>query len=508
MIMLCTSLFLLLFSAVAVALYKLWWIPIRIQKMMASRGIRGPPYKLFYGNTQEILRFKNEASGRPLNLSHDIFPRVQPHIAAWTRTYGANYLGWYGPLPRLIVTEPGLIKEVLSNKDKAFPKPGLEGFLKKLMGDGLVTAEGEKWVKHRKLANYAFHGDSLKSMLPAMVDSVHMMLERWKNLHGDEIEVYQEFTILTSEIISRTAFGSSYVEGRNIFEMLRKLTVIASRNLFQIRFPGMSKLWKTNDELESEKLENGIHDAVLEIIRKRDEKVKVGELDDLGNDFLGLLVKASRSDDESQRITITDLVDECKTFYIAGHDTSNTMLTWTVFLLAIHPEWQDEARKEVLKVYGNQDPDPDGLAKLKTMGMIINESLRLYPPVVSIIRKVGTEARLGNLVLPANIGLYIPNLKLHHDPQIWGIDAQLFKPERFSEGVAKATNNNLAAFTPFGLGPRTCVGFSFATAEAKIALSMILQRYTFSLSPAYVHSPTQLLTTSPQHGVQVIFHPL
>lgn len=142
------------------------------------------------------------------------------------------------------------------------------------------------------------------------------------------------------------------------------------------------------------------------------------------------------------------------------------------------------------------------------MGMIINESLRLYPPVVGIIREVGTKTRLGKLVLPANIGLYIPNLKLHHDPQIWGNDVQLFKPERFSEGITKATNNNLGAFIPFGLGPRTCVGFNFATMEAKIALSMILQRYTFSLSPAYVHSPTQLLTTSPQHGVQVILHTL
>ncbi|XP_056165641.1 cytochrome P450 CYP749A22-like isoform X2 [Syzygium oleosum] len=491
MIVLWTSLFLLLFSALAIALHKLWWTPLRIQKMMASQGIRGPPYKLFYGNTRAILQFKNEASSRPLNyLSHDIFPRVQPHISAWTRTYGANYLGWYGPLPRLIVTEPELIKEVLNNKDKAFPKPATEGFLKKLLGDGLVTTEGEKWAKQ------------------PMIDSVHMMLERWKNLHGDEIDVYQEFTLLTSEVISRTAFGSSYMEGRNIFEMLRKLTLIVSRNAFKIRFPGISKLWKTNDELESEELENGIRDAVLEIIRKREEKVKAGELDDLGNDFLGLLVKASHSDDESRRITITDLVDECKTFYIAGHDTSNTMLTWTVFLLAIHPDWQDEARKEVLNVFGNQDPDPDGIAKLKTMGMIINESLRLYPPVVGIIREVGTKARLGKLVLPANIGLYIPNLKLHHDPQIWGNDVQLFKPERFSEGVTKATNNNLGAFIPFGLGPRTCVGFNFATMEAKIALSMILQRYTFSLSPAYVHSPTQLLTTSPQRGVQVILHTL
>ena len=142
------------------------------------------------------------------------------------------------------------------------------------------------------------------------------------------------------------------------------------------------------------------------------------------------------------------------------------------------------------------------------MSMIINESLRLYPPAVLILRKVDKEVRLGNLIVPANVELLVPNLAIHHEPQFWGQDVKLFKPERFSEGVANATNNNMAAFLPFGMGPRTCVGFNFATIEAKIALSMILQRYSFTLSPAYVHSPFQFLTVRPQHGLQVILHSL
>jgi len=142
------------------------------------------------------------------------------------------------------------------------------------------------------------------------------------------------------------------------------------------------------------------------------------------------------------------------------------------------------------------------------MGMIINESLRLYPPIIAITRKVERDVRLGKLTLPANLLLYIPTLAPHHDPKIWGEDVHLFKPERFSEGIAKATNNNIAAFFPFGIGPRNCVGLNFATTEAKIALSMILQRYAFTLSPAYVHSPFQLLTIRPQHGVQVMLHSL
>ena len=142
------------------------------------------------------------------------------------------------------------------------------------------------------------------------------------------------------------------------------------------------------------------------------------------------------------------------------------------------------------------------------MSMVMNESLRLYPPVVVILRKVESETRLENVILPPNLNFYISNLALHHDPNTWGQDVHMFKPERFSQGIAKATNNNPAAFFPFGIGPRTCVGMNFALVQAKAALSMILQRYTFALSPAYVHSPFQRGTLFPQHGVQVILQPL
>lgn len=136
--------------------------------------------------------------------------------------------------------------------------------------------------------------------------------------------------------------------------------------------------------------------------------------------------------------------------------------------------------------------------------MIINECLRIYPPALTLTRKVGRETRLGNVNLPTNINLFIPILALHHNPQIWGEDVHFFKPERFAEGVAKATNNNPAAFFPFGLGPRTCVGLNFSTNEAKIALSMILKRFKFTLSPNYVHYPADIFILTPKYGVQVI----
>ncbi|KAL4639820.1 hypothetical protein ACB092_03G245800 [Castanea dentata] len=230
--------------------------------------------------------------------------------------------------------------------------------------------------------------------------------------------------------------------------MLMKLALIASRNAFKLRFPGISKIYKTNDEIESEELVKGIHNTILEIIKKREEKVMTGEGNSIGGDFLQLLVEAHHDTNASLKISIEDLVDEYKTFYIAGQETTSTLLAWTIFLLAIHTDWQEKARKEVLNLFGKQNPNPDGITKLKIMGMIINESLRLYPPVIAITRKVEREVRLGKLTLLANLLLYIPTLALHHDPKIWGEDVHLFKPERFSEGIAKASNNNIAAFFP------------------------------------------------------------
>ena len=138
--------------------------------------------------------------------------------------------------------------------------------------------------------------------------------------------------------------------------------------------------------------------------------------------------------------------------------------------------------------------------------MIIEESLRLYPPVPAIKRKTEKKAKLGKITLPPDMELLISPLALHHDPKLWGEDVHLFKPERFAGGVANAANNNPVAFLPFGFGPRTCVGLNFAIIEAKIALSMILQRYKFTLSPNYIHFPVQVFMLRPQHGVKIILH--
>ncbi|XVF38008.1 hypothetical protein REPUB_Repub20aG0060700 [Reevesia pubescens] len=508
LILLTSSFCLYLLAALFKILYEYWWIPLRIQYILNSQGIKGPPYEFIHGSNKEVVKLRKEALGKPMALTHDLFPKVLPHVYSWINRYGKNYLCWDGIRAQLVITEQELVKEVLKNSENAFPKSKPSIYGSKLVGDGLVTTEGEKWVKQRKLANHVFHGESLKNMTPAVIASVETMLEKWKGKEGKEIEAYQEFRLLSSEVISRTAFGSSYLEGKKIFDMLKKLIIIVNQNLFKARIPVINKFWKTADEIESEELAKGIRDSVMEIVKKREDKVISGEADSFGSDFLGLLVNAYHGLDEKNRLSLEDLVDECKTFYLAGQETVNSLLAWTVLLLAIHRDWQEKARREVIETFGNQNPHSEGTAKLKTITMIINETLRLYGTSSGLMRRVGSKVQLGKLVLPADIVLMIPSMALHHDPELWGDDAHLFKPERFAEGIAKATKYNAAAFFPFGLGPRSCVGMAFATTETKTALSMILQRYSITLSPAYIHSPMAVLTLQPQHGIQVILQSL
>ncbi|GLJ13578.1 hypothetical protein SUGI_0215710 [Cryptomeria japonica] len=269
-----------------------------------------------------------------------------------------------------------------------------------------------------------------------------------------------------------------------------------------------SHLWflPTRKNRQRWSLEKEIKRCIMQVIEGK-ERTACENLEDYGTDLLGLMMTSQKKDGRGNMSMTTDeIFAECRNFYAAGQETTSILLTWTMVLMGMHPEWQERARKEVLEVCGKIGfPNADTVNGLKIVGMILNESLRLYPPAVIITRQTSKPIMLGRFSIPAGTQLEIPILQIHHDQAFWGESVNEFNPERFSQGILKAAKHPMA-FMPFALGPRICIGQNYALLEVKIILAMILQRFSFVISPNYIHAPVQSFLLKPQHGAQIMLH--
>ncbi|GAV60863.1 p450 domain-containing protein [Cephalotus follicularis] len=490
----------------------LWLRPKQVEKCLREQGLCGNPYRLLYGDLKDYAKMMEEAMLRPINFSDDVAQRTMPFIHQAIKHNGKNSFMWHGPRARVIIMEPENIKDIFT-KISDFHKPNAnpQG---KLLAAGVINLEGEKWEKRRKIINPAFHQEKLKHMLPAFYQSCGEMISKWEMLASEsgcsELDVWPYLMTLTSDAISRTAFGSSYEEGRRIFQLLRELAQRLMKVLGSVYVPGWRFLpTKTNKKLKE--IDKEIRASLTGIINKRVKAMKAGEA--ANDDLLGMLLESNykeiheNGNNKSAGMSIKDIIEECKLFYFAGQETTSSLLVWTMVLLSKHPNWQLRAREEVLQVFGNKKPDYNGLNHLKTVTMILYEVLRLYSPVGMMGRTIHKETKIGKLTLPAGVMLAVPVILVHNDPELWGDDALEFNPERFAEGVSKATKSQVSFF-PFGWGPRICIGQNFALLEAKMAVAMILQNFSFELSPSYVHSPRSVITLQPQHGAPLILHKL
>ncbi|ERN01818.1 hypothetical protein AMTR_s00089p00051730 [Amborella trichopoda] len=411
---------------------------------------------------------------------------------------------WFGSIPRVIILESQLVREVLSNKYGHFVKAP-QNPLTKLLAHGVASQNGERWATKRRILNPAFHIQKIKGMLPDFIHCCNELIERWEKLEGKELEIFREFQNLTADVISRTAFGSSYKEGRRLFELQGEQANLVSEALQNFYIPGFRFL-PTQKNKRRKEIDREVRGILKGLIQRRENAIQAGH----GNnqDLLGLLLE-SNNKEKNYKMTLEDLIGECKLFYFAGHETTSVLLTWTLVALSMHPAWQQTAREEVMRVVGSSSTPLtfDHLTNLKVVNMVLHEVLRLYPPVSHIIRQTSARVKLGGLHFPEGIQLVLPMIMIHHDRELWGDSVEEFRPERFSQGVSKASIYPLAFF-PFGWGPRFCIGQNFAFIEAKMALAMILQRFSFCLSPSYVHAPCIKITMQPQYGVPVILNKL
>ncbi|XP_042067677.1 cytochrome P450 CYP72A219-like [Salvia splendens] len=480
--------------------------PKRLEKILRKQGLNGNSYTPVSGDMKEMVKAMQEANSKPITLDDDIKPRLQAFLLKTIHKHGKDCFYWKGPTPVIVITEAELIKEVL-NKSSVYEKPKVLNPVVRMFPQGLFSHEKEKWAKHRKIINPAFHIEKLKMMIPAFHLSCDEVLVKWEKLVSEEgwceVDVYPYLESVTSDAISRTAFGSSYEEGRRVFELQKEQAALIFKAMQSVYIPGSGFL-PTKRNKRIKQIYEEVRSNIRGLIHKRVEAMKAGEA--INADLLGLMLESNFQEIEENGsnskfgLTIDEIIEECRLFYFAGQETTSTLLVWTLILLSRHPDWQAKARDEAVRVFGDdRNPTPEGINRLKIVTMILHEVLRLYSPVLALERSVGAETRLGRLTLPVGVRVSLPVMLAQQDVGTWGENAVEFDPERFSEGVTNAGG----LFIPFGWGPRICIGQNFALIEAKLVLSMMLMRFGFELSPSYTHAPMGGLTTRPQHGAHL-----
>ncbi|XP_009593497.1 cytochrome P450 CYP72A616-like [Nicotiana tomentosiformis] len=492
-------------------LYKIWWWPKMMEKKLKKQGIHGHPYKFLFGNLIEMMRMSKEAKSKPLSLTHDIMPWLNPFLQHLANNHRKIFVMWAGPTPRITVTDPKLIRELL-NKHQEFHKPEANAFIEMFV-TGLAGYNGEKWATHRKIVTPAFHIEKIKRMFSSAFGAcVEEMIIRWEELVSKtetcELDVEREFMFLGGDVISRAAFGSNIEEGRSIFLLQKEQCELILASPFTLFFPWLRFLPTASNRKARDNYKK-VRGMIRGIIKKREDAERSGITMEDNDDILGLLLKSRNEEKNKSKagLTTDDVIEECKEFYLAGQDTTSALLTWTLVALSMHPEWQDKARKEVLHVIGKNKPKFDDLNQLRIMTMIFQEVLRLYPALL-LYRSTSKSCKLGDMTIPAGVQVFVPTHLVHRDCEVWGNNALLFNPERFSEGVSKAAGKEHQLYIPFGWGARMCIGLNFGMLEAKLALSRILQLFWFELSPSYTHAPHCTLILKPQYGAHIILHKL
>ncbi|KAL6008934.1 hypothetical protein ACLOJK_022161 [Asimina triloba] len=355
----------------------------------------------------------------------------------------------------------------------------------------------------------------MHGMVKTMAACTKSTLGKWANeiaQPGEDhkaIDMHEEFLQLTGDIIAHTSFGTSYREGKQVFEVERELHRMVIDSVTDVYIPGSEYLpTKWNQRLWT--LEKRLRSQLKAIIHTKLSMKNEGQSDEC-NDLLSMMMGISDNGKKKKMdttLTIDEIIDECKTFFFAGHETTSNLLTWAMYYLSIDQEWQKKLREEVESVCGpTEAPDADKLTKLKLVTMFLYETLRLYSPVIFTERKAVADLRLGDLSIPKGTVITFPYPMIHRDKKYWGDDADEFNPLRFDDGFSRAAKHP-NSFIAFSIGPRVCIGQNFAMLEAKTVLSVILQRFSFTLSPNYKHSPVNNILLQPEFGVPVILKPL
>lgn len=393
--------------------------------------------------------------------------------------------GWTATL----VTGPELVKYVLQDNHLNFVKGGTPDFrmLQPMLGEGLLTSDGAVWLRQRRLAQPAFHRDSVVRFATLMTDETEKMLDRWAPgaVSGEAFEIGDELTGLTTRIVARALFGADvgpHLEGFSgavqvLNEFMGHYRPSASREGF----------------LAARRTILSIVDAIIEQRRNEPEPHQ---------DFLAALL-AARDQETGEGLTDRQVRDQVMTLLMAGHETTAKALTWCIWALHENPAEADAVRAEIRAALAGATPTAADVDRLPYTASVVQETLRLYPPVWIMSRVARHEDGIGGYAVPAGSLVLVSPYAVHRHAGHWRMPER-FHPQHF--GAKASAARHPFAYIPFGAGPRQCIGKGFAGLELVLVLATILQRYEVRPAVDAVELEA-LVTLRPRAGLPVTLAP-
>jgi cytochrome P450 len=412
-------------------------------------------------------------------------------IREMEQTYGRMATIHIGKVPFVLCFRPEHVRYFLTERQRNFTKINRNGAgnLRFLLGDGLLSSEGDSHRQQRRLVQPAFHRSRIENYAETMVRLTEEMLGEWQA--GQEVNIAYEMQQLTLRIIMNALFNvDSREQAARLGAAFNQIInnggrAMGRRNRLRVNLP-FTRYHKVLEAKQT--LDTFVYDLIAQ---RRKEGRDTG-------DVLSMLLEAQ---DEGNSMTDKQVHDQVLTFVAAGHETAQNTLSFTFYLLWHHPEVHKKLLAELRNVLNGRTPIVQDLPSLPYLEWTINEAWRVYPPAWTQGRMASEAFDLDGYHFPAGTIVVFSQWVLHHLPEIWG-DPDTFRPERWDPAIAGKLSQ--FAYFPFGGGSRICIGMPFAQMETKLLLATILQRYSPRLKPGFALELQPRVTIRPKHGMPVI----
>ncbi len=412
-------------------------------------------------------------------------------LSEWFEEYGDIYDMNSRFFTIYVISNPDYIQEIMVSNKTDYGKSDHYKVLKHSLGNGLLISEGEFWKKQRRIAQPAFHQQSMKNFLETMINSTQNTINKMKG--GELVHFSEEMNLLTLDIVTKCLFGTTL--NADVNKIQEAITTgnkfISKRARSILKLP----MWLPLPAIIRYKRARKFSDKVIfDIIDKRRNDNSEQQ------DLLSMLMYTV-DEETGESMSAQQLRDEAITLFVAGQETTATALTWTFSLLMKHPEKLKILQEEIDSVLQGKAPDFKTLKELKYTQMVLEESMRIYPPAWVIARKVLKETQMCGYRMKKDAQLILNVYSLHRHTDHWE-NPEDFEPQRFNPQAKKERHKH--AYIPFGAGQRMCIGNNFAMMEMKIALSMLLQNFEFSLPEDAVDVEAEpLVTLRPKGGLRL-----